>query len=177
MFVAAVTNLIPVLAIENETNYGAARLFNLAVAVVAGTAAPVMFFRLLPPLPPQRRTQRLLMLTLRDLRGLLGGRRRFSQDAWLEPYFAAARRHARAGNPREEAQLLAALSVGQASISLLARARSPRRATRLARALACLAEANTAHAREDLVRFAAAQSDRATRPTASGEPMPQRRPR
>ena len=99
LFVAAVTNLIPILAIENETNYGAAGLFNMAVAVVAGTAVPVMFFRLLPPLSPERRTQRLLMLTLRDLRRLAGWAAAVLAGRLARPYFAAARRHARAGNP------------------------------------------------------------------------------
>ena len=166
VFVAAVTNLIPILAIENDTDYDAARLLNVAVAVVAGTAAAAILFRLLPPLPPERRTQRLLMLTLRDLRGLLRGRRRFSQDAWLGLLSQRLAVMPKESTLEEEAELLAALSVGQASVALRAtRWRSTERAT-LDRALACLAEAKVAEAHDGLVRFAAAQSER---PAASGE--------
>ena len=125
LFVAAVTNLIPVLAIENETDYGAADLFNTAVVVVAGTAVPVIFFRLLPPLSPQRRTQRLLMLTLRDLRRLLCGRCRFSQGAWLGLTSRRLAAMPEQATLEEEAELLAALSVGEAASACLAR--PPRR--------------------------------------------------
>ena len=160
LFVAAVTNLIPVLAIENETNYGAAGLFNVAVAVVAGTAVPVVFFRLLPPLPPERRIQRLLMLSLRDLRRLLARRRRSSQAAWLDLMSRRLAALPDQATLEEEAELLAALSVGQACIALL---RAPATCTArdaLERAMACLAEANTAQALARFVRFAAAQSER-----------------
>ena len=162
VFVAAVTNLVPVLAIENETNYSAARLFNVALAVLAGTAVPVLFFRLLPPLSPERRVQRLLMLTLRDLRALLVARRRFSQESWLG--LLSQRLAAMPGQAtlEEEAELLAALSVGQASIALLeVIPTSPVRGA-LDRALECLAAANPAEARHALVRFASAQSHRRT---------------
>ncbi len=166
VFVAAAANLIPILAIENETNYSAARLFNMALAVAAGTAVPVLFFRLLPPLSPERRTQRLLMLTLRDLRRLVGGRRHFSQDAWLGLLSQRIAALPKQATLEEAAELLAALSVGQASIALLqVMPTSPARDT-LNRALEYLAEANTAEAHGALVRFAAAQGNR---PAADGE--------
>jgi len=159
LFVAAVTNLIPVLAIENQTNYNAADLFNVAVAVVAGTAVPVLFFRLLPPLSPERRVQRLLMLCLRDLRALLAGRRRFSQETWLD---LASRRLAAMpaqATLEEEAELLATLSVGEESIALLAVVDSVEARDTLHCALANLAKANAAEAHEGFVRFAAAHSE------------------
>ena len=166
LFVAAVTNLIPIVAIENKTNYGAAGLFNVAVAVVAGTAVPVMFFRLLPPLPPQRRIERLLMLTLRDLRALLGGRRRFSHDAWLDLTSRRLAAMPEQATLEEEAELLAALSVGEACIGLLAASDALEVRATVDRALAWLAVGNAAQAHEDLVRFATAHS---SRPSGLGE--------
>jgi len=160
VFVAAVTNVIPVLAIQNDTSYDAARLFNLALVVVAGTVAPALFFRLLPPLSPQRRTQRLLMLTLRDLRGLLLGQRRFSQDDWrglLSHRLAAMPKQA---TLEDEAELLAALSVGEACITLIATPPTSVARNTLDRALACLAHAQVVEAHDALARFAAAQVDR-----------------
>ena len=158
LFVAAVTNLIPIVAIENETNYGAAGLFNVAVAVVAGTAVPVMFFRLLPPVPPQRRIERLLMLTLRDLRALLGGRRRFSHDTWLDLTSRRLAAMPEQATLEEEAELLAALSVGENCIGLLAASDALEVRATVDRALAWLAVGNAAQAHEDLVRFATAHS-------------------
>ncbi len=159
VFVAAVANLIPILAIENETNYGAAKLFNVAVSVVAGTTLPVILFRLLPPLSPQRRIQRLLKLSLRDLRRLLGKRRRFSEDAWLGLLSRRLAAMPAQATLEQEAQLLAALSVGQASIALLVAPRAAEARETLDRALSCLAKANTAEAHEAFVSFAAAHSD------------------
>jgi len=159
LFVAAVTNLIPVLAIENETNYSAADLFNVAVAVVAGTAVPVLFFRLLPPLSPERRVQRLLMLCLRDLRALLAGRRRFSQDAWLDLTSRRLAAMPAQATLEEEAELLAALSVGDASIALHAAPGAAEARDTLDCAMASLAKANAAQAHQGFDRFAAAQSE------------------
>jgi uncharacterized membrane protein YccC len=160
LFVATVTNLIPILAIENETNYGAAGLFNVAVAVIAGTAVPVMFFRLFPPMPAARRIQRLLMLSLRDLRRLLAGRQRSSQAAWLDLTSRRLAALPEQATLEEGAELLAALSVGQACIALLAAPASYAAHDTLERALASLAEANTAEAYERFIGFAAAQSGR-----------------
>jgi uncharacterized membrane protein YccC len=160
VFVAAAGNLIPILAIENQTNFDAVRLFNVGLAVVAGTAAPMLFFRLLPPLTPERRIRRLLTLTLRDLRRLLRGERRFSQDAWLGLLTQRLATMPSQTTLEEEAELLAALSVGQASIALLSAAPgSPKRDT-LERALVCLADGNIAGAHDGLVRFAGIQSAR-----------------
>ena len=60
----------------------------------------------------------------------------------------------------EEAELLAALSVGEASITLLAAPDAVEARETLDRALASLAMANTAEAHEDFVRFAAEQNER-----------------
>jgi len=143
LFVAAATNLIPVLAIENQTSYDA-----------------VLFFRLLPPLPPQRRTQRLLVLTLRDLRRLLRGHRRFSQDVWLGLLSQRLAAMPKQATLEEEAELLAMLSVGQASIALLAAGPTFPEHDTLADALACLAEGTISAARDGLARFAGAQNGR-----------------
>jgi uncharacterized membrane protein YccC len=161
LFVAAVTNFIPVLGIENETDYDATRLLNVSVAVVAGAALAVFCFLLLPPLSPERRTKRLLMLTLSDLRGLLRGRRRFSEDSWLGLLSQRLAAMPKEAALEEEAELLATLSVGQASIALRAApaATLTERET-LDRALALLAETNVAAAHDGLVRFATAQGER-----------------
>jgi uncharacterized membrane protein YccC len=157
-FTAAVTNVIPILAIENEPSYDAGRLFNAALAICAGTAVAAVSIRLLPPLTPRKRTQRLLALTRRDLRRLVGQRRRFSRDAWLGLVSRRLSAMPQEATLEEEAELLVALSVGEASIALLeARPRhSP--ADMLDQAFACLAESNVAEAHAALLRFVAEHS-------------------
>jgi uncharacterized membrane protein YccC len=156
-FTAAVTNVVPILAIENETTYDAARLLNAAVAICAGTAIAAISIRLIPPLTPAKRTQRLLTLTLRDLRRLVSRRRRFSHDEWLGLVSRRLAAMPQQATLEEQAELLAALSIGEASIALLGTQphRSP--GDTVDQAFARLASANVAEAHAALIRFAAQQ--------------------
>jgi uncharacterized membrane protein YccC len=117
-FGGMVTNVMPILAIQNEPSYEATTVLNTGLAVVAGTALAAIAIGLLPPLPPARRIQRLLMLTLRDLRGLLVGRRRFTQQIWLRLVSNRLAVLPVQASLEQEAQLVAALSAGEAAITL-----------------------------------------------------------
>jgi uncharacterized membrane protein YccC len=160
-FVAMVTNVMPILAIQNEPSYEATRVFNTAIAVFAGTALAAIAIRLVPPLPATKRVQRLLALTLRDLRGLLVGRRRFTQAVWVRLVSQRLAVMPLQASLEERAQLLAALSVGEAAISLLGARRQASAGRALDQAFADLGEANIAAAREELTRFSAQQFARA----------------
>jgi uncharacterized membrane protein YccC len=156
-FVAAVTNLLPMLALENQPSYDATHFLNAALAISAGTVAAAIFMRLLPPLPPARRIRRLLALTLRDLRRLTARRTRFEKEAWIGLVSQRLAAMPEQASLEQEAQLLAGLSVGEASITLLeARPHLPG-SDALDRAFVCLAEANVAGARDWLARFCAEQ--------------------
>ena len=156
-FVAMVTNVMPILAIQNEPSYEATRVLNTAIAVFAGTALAAIAIRLVPPLPAARRIQRLLALTLCDLRGLLVGRRRFTLAVWVRLVSQRLAVMPLQASLEERAQLLAALSVGEAAISLLGARRQASAGRALDQAFADLAEANIVAAREELTRFAAQQ--------------------
>jgi uncharacterized membrane protein YccC len=162
-FMAMVTNLLPILAIENhQPSYDGARFLNAAVAISAGTVAAAIFMRLLPGLPPARRIQRLLALTLRDLRRLAVRRARFEKEAWIGLVSQRLAAMPEQATLEQEAQLLASLSVGEASIALLeARPHLPG-GDALDHAFACLAEANVAGSRDWLTRFCAQQAGGAT---------------
>jgi uncharacterized membrane protein YccC len=153
--VGMVTNVMPILAIQNEPSYEAMRVLNTGLAVVAGTVLAAIAIGLLPPLPPARRIQRLLMLTLRDLRGLLVGRRRFTQQMWVRLVSNRLAVLPVQASLEQEAQLVAALSAGEAAISLLGARPYPSAGRTLDQAFAELAEANVAAAREGLTRFSA----------------------
>jgi len=158
MFAAAFTNLMPILALENEPVYDASRLFNAAIAVGAGCALGAVFFRLLPPIPPKLRIERLLTLSLRDLRALAGGRRRFSQEAWLRLVSERLAAMPQEVTPEQEAQLLATLSVGEAAIALLSARAGSDGGSALDFALAHLAVGEVDKARKGFVQFAASDS-------------------
>jgi len=158
MFAAAFTNVMPILALENEPIYDAARVFNSAIAVGAGCALAAAFFRLLPPIPPRLRTERLLKLTLRDLRALAGGSRWISRDAWLGLVSRRLAAMPKEATLEQEAELLATLSVGEAAIALLSARPGGVTGSGLDVALAFLAQGQVAEACEAFVHFAAKQS-------------------
>jgi uncharacterized membrane protein YccC len=161
-FMAMVTNFLPILAIENRPNYDADRLLNATLSISAGMAAAAIFMRILPPLPPARRTQRLLASTLRDLRRLAGRRHRLGKGAWIS---VVSQRLAAMPGPatlEQEAELLAGLSVGQALITLLEARQHVLGGEALDAAFACIARANVSGTREWLARFCAQQSEGAT---------------
>jgi len=156
-FVGMVTNVMPILAIQNEPSYEATGVLNTGLAVVAGTALAAIAIGLLPPLPPARRIQRLLILTLRDLRGLLVGHRRFTQQMWLRLVSSRMAVLSVQASLEQEAQLVAALSAGEAAITLRGARPYPSAGRTLDQAFAELAEANVAAAHERLTRFSAHQ--------------------
>ncbi len=157
LFVAAATNVMPILALENEPVYDAVRIFDSALAVSAGVLIAAICVRLLPPLPPRRRIERLLRFTSRNLRQLVGGGREFTQDAWLGLVCARLAAIPEEASLDEEAQLLAMLSVGEAAIALrTAQSAYPARDL-LDHAFACLAGARITEARASFARFSASQ--------------------
>jgi len=73
MFTAMAANFVPLLAPSNPMIYDTVQFYNAALAIVAGVGAAAFSFRVIPPLSPAFRTQRLLELTLRDLHRLATG--------------------------------------------------------------------------------------------------------
>lgn len=167
IFVAAVSNFMPILALDNEPIYDAARLFDTVLAVSAGTVIAAIFFRLLPPVSAHRRTERLLRSTLRDLRDLARGQRVFTPGAWLDRVSARLAAMPQEASLEEVAELLATLSVGDAAIALLAARPEcdapgvPHCAGRevLDRAFACLTAGRAAQSRDAFLHLAARQSE------------------
>ncbi|MFL6602916.1 MAG: FUSC family protein [Steroidobacteraceae bacterium] len=160
-FGAMVTNVMPILSIQNEPSYEATSVLNTAIAVCAGTALAAIAIWLVPPLPAAKRIQRLLVLTIRDLRGLLVGRRRFTHTVWARLVSQRLAVMPTQASLEETAQLLAALSVGEAAIALLGARRHVKASYALDQAFAELAAANIIAAREKLTRFSAQQSSHA----------------
>jgi uncharacterized membrane protein YccC len=68
---AAAVNFLPMLNITNGMTYDASAFWNGAIAILAGIAFGVVAMLIIPPLSPAVRTQRLLLLMLRDFRQLV----------------------------------------------------------------------------------------------------------
>jgi uncharacterized membrane protein YccC len=150
MFAAMTANFVPILAPANPMNYDTIQLYNTASAIVAGTTAAVLSFRLLPPLSPAFRTRRLLGLTLRDLRRLARGRTPHDWVGRIEGRLAAL---PAAATLLQGAQLLAALSVGIEIIQLRHITQALGIGARLEPAVAAIAQGNSAAALVQLRQF------------------------
>ena len=115
MFVALAANFTPLLAPANEMRYDPLQFYNSALGIVAGIAAAMLSFRLIPPLSPAFRTRRLLMLTLRDLRRLAAGR---SISDWEGRVTTRLAQMPEQATPLQRAQLLTALPVSREIVAL-----------------------------------------------------------
>jgi uncharacterized membrane protein YccC len=118
MFTYLAAYFVPLLAPENEMSYDTMQFYNAALAIVAGTGAAALSFRLMPPLSPAFRTRRLLGLTLRDLRRIATGRIPWTADDWEGRIYGRLAALPDAAEPLQRSQLLAALSVGNGIIQL-----------------------------------------------------------
>src|SRR5207244_6595739 len=59
MFAPMVGNFVPLLAPANQMSYDTVQFYNAALAIVTGCGAAALSFRLLPPVSPALRTERL----------------------------------------------------------------------------------------------------------------------
>src|SRR6201987_6062403 len=117
LFVPIAANFVPILGPANQMSYNTIQFYNAALAILAGCAAGALSFRLIPPLSSQLRTQRLLALSLRDLRRLAAdpGRR---QSSWEEGLYSRIVALPAGAEPVQRAVLVTALTVGGSIISL-----------------------------------------------------------
>jgi len=150
MFAAMAGNFVPLLAPANQMSYDAAQFDNTAVAIVAGCGAAALPFRLLPPLSPALRSERLLALTLRDLRRLATAAVRRRKPDWEGRLYSRLAAFPDQAEPLKRAQLLSALSVGTEIIRLRRIAPRLGLASELDSALEAFAQGNSAATTERL---------------------------
>ncbi len=168
-FTAVVANFLPLLAPANQPVYDPATFYNAALAIVAGTIVATVFLRLIPPLGAKRRTVRLLKLTLRDLRRLSVRRRWPDHAVWLDHVSHRLAALPAEASLEEAARLLAALSAGEAVITLRNGRARLADGEALDRALACLAAADLDGTWRALADFSTQQAE--TPAHAEREPM------
>jgi uncharacterized membrane protein YccC len=106
-FSAMVLGFVPLLSPANEMSYDTLQFYNFALAIVAGSGAAALSFRLLPPLSPAFRTRRLLALILRDLRRLAKDRISWTAEDWEGRLYGRLAALPDAAEPLQRSQLLA----------------------------------------------------------------------
>jgi uncharacterized membrane protein YccC len=94
------------------------QFYNAALAIVLGCGAAALSFRLLPPLSPAKRSERLLALTLRDLHSLATATVQRPRDDWENRMYSRLAVLPDQAEPVQRARLLTALSVGTEIIHL-----------------------------------------------------------
>ena len=144
VFTAMTYLLMPLVAPTNPMTYDTAQFYNSALAIVVACILAPVAFRLLPPLSPALRTRRLLDLTLRDLRRLAVGPRPPAPEDWDGRIYGRLAAMPAEAEPLQRAQLLAALSVGNAMIELRDIAPRLGEGAALDAALAAFAQGNSA---------------------------------
>ena len=146
-------NFVPLLAPANPMSYDTVQFYNSALAIVAGSGVAALSFRLLPPLSPAFRVERLLELTLRDLRRLATANVGRLPADWEGRIYKRLVAMPDEAEPLQRAQLLTALSLGREIIELRRVAPQLGLASDLDAALEPFAQGNSAAAVARLERL------------------------
>ena len=111
-FVAATMNFVPLVGPTNQITFDTVGFYNSALGIVGGCLAGALALVLIPPVPKLMRADRLVELSLRDLRRVASGRRSPTPDAWQARIYARLIAMPEGVDPVHGSRLVAALSVG-----------------------------------------------------------------
>jgi uncharacterized membrane protein YccC len=111
-FIPATLNFIPLLAPTNEMTFDTLSYVNTALGLLTGCAAGGLALLLVPHLPPRVQSQRLVDLSIRDVRRLAAGRKRWSLHAWQGRIYARMIAMPETAEPIQRPYLVTTLTVG-----------------------------------------------------------------
>ena len=111
-FIPATLNYVPLLAPTNEMTFDTLSYVNTALGLLAGCAAGGLALLLIPHLPPRLQAQRLVDLSIRDLRRLAAKRKNWTLHEWQGRIYARMIALPDAAEPVQRSYLVTALSVG-----------------------------------------------------------------
>ena len=118
LFTAATFNVVPMLNITNSMTYDGSQFWNGAIAILAGIAVGAVAMLIIPQLSPAIRAQRLLALTLADLRRLAKRASPGRQDDWESRGVGRLLAMPDEAEPVERSELAATVAVGKEIIRL-----------------------------------------------------------
>jgi uncharacterized membrane protein YccC len=111
-FLPATVLFTPLLAPTNEIAYDTQAYFNTTSALLSGCCFGIAALALLPQVPARIQSQRLLDLSIRDLRRLAFGRRDWTLSQWENRFYARLSSMPEQAEPIQRAYLMSTLSVG-----------------------------------------------------------------
>ncbi len=111
-FVAATMNFVPLVGPSNQITFDTVSFYNSALGIVGGCLAGALALVLIPPVPKLMRADRLVELSLRDLRRIASGRRTPTPAAWQHRITARLIAMPEGVDPVHGSRLVAALSTG-----------------------------------------------------------------
>jgi uncharacterized membrane protein YccC len=118
-FFACSVNFLPMLSINNTISFDGSQFWNTSSSILVGIAVGAIAMLILPPVSPAIRTQRLLALTLADLRRLAKrAPSRKREDDWEGRIVARILAMPDQAEPVERAMLVAASAVGNHIVRL-----------------------------------------------------------
>lgn len=147
VFLAMAISSLPLLGVGNPVVYDASAYFNLALAIVSGSAVGALFFVAMPVVPPGLRLRRLISLSVRDLRRLLWRRWTPDRDRWTALMARRIELLPPQATADDTADLLALYAVGRAVLRLEQAVPDDRAPGSLRHALSSLADGRLADAR------------------------------
>jgi len=116
--IGMVGTMVAFLMPTNEMVYNSQAFYNNALALLIGNGAALMSFRLIPPIPPAVRAQRLLRLSLRDVRSLARTPGLWRIVDWQARLYSRLAALPEQAEPVQRARLLAALDLGSEMLRL-----------------------------------------------------------
>jgi len=149
-FVPATVLFIPLFMPTNQISYDTLTYYNAASALLTGVGFGAVALMLVPPVSPCIQSQRLVDLSLRDLRHLAIGRRNWTRDNWQSRIYARLTSMPEDAKPIRRSCLVASLSVGIQIIRLRRLSRDGRIGSHVSDVLANLAAGNLGELREAL---------------------------
>ncbi|MCQ8279606.1 FUSC family protein [Acetobacteraceae bacterium KSS8] len=103
---------LALIAPSNQQSYDLSSFLNGAQGIVAGVVVGLLGFRLFPPLSKEWKVQRLLALTLRDVRRFAAGRKRRAAEDWLGLLITRVGALPGGTDPADRARLVSGLNAG-----------------------------------------------------------------
>jgi uncharacterized membrane protein YccC len=152
MFGVMAPSFVALVSPANVMVYDTAAFYNAALALIAGASLAALAFLLLPPLPPEIRTRRLLASALRDLRRIAADLGPRESREWKRRMYARLIALPTSAGSLERAQLSAAVTAGAELIQLRRAVRVLPIGPQLQAAFIALSEGRCAHAVEALTR-------------------------
>ncbi|RYB07203.1 FUSC family protein [Lichenibacterium ramalinae] len=110
--VAATMNFVPLVGPTNEISFNTLSFYNSALGIVGGCLAGALALVLIPPVPQGLRAERLVDLTLREMRRIAAGRATPTPAAWQHRVYARLIALPPGVDPVHGSRLVAALSIG-----------------------------------------------------------------